>query len=165
MVGVERLGHGEGCIADPHGVHPEMGVEGTAITKFDWFHQGSQLHHLDPVVRHGLENVLQPGFEAQPVGEHQVGGRQQARLLGGGGEVVRVDADRDQYLHFSFVTNHSGCDVTHDRRGGHDDQTLLSLLWPTGAGRESQGQKHEPVPAFLISASIMRIIINNRRIG
>ena len=141
-----------------------MGVEGATITEFDRFDQGSQLQHLHPVVRHGCENVFQPGFEAQPVGEHQVGGRQQARLLGGGGEVVSVDTDRDQYLHFPFVAKHSGCDVTDDRGGGHDRQTLLSVFWPTGAGGECQGQKQEPAGVSHLMP-IMRIIINKRRIG
>ena len=105
-----------------------MGIEAAAIPEFDRFDQGSQLQHLDPIVGHGREHVLEPGLETEPVGHHQVGLCEQARLLGRGGEVVGIDTDWDQHLHISFVTDHSAGDVAQDRSGCHDDQTLLNLF-------------------------------------
>ena len=80
-------------------------------------------HHLHAVLLGGVDRVLEPGLEAEPVHHDDVGVAQGHRLLRRRGEVVRVRARRHDHLDLALHRRRARC-TTSPR------MLVVTTMWP-----------------------------------
>ncbi len=107
---------------------------------------------IDPLARRlaAGQQALQPGFEAQPVGDDQVGAEQGLGIIRAGFIEVRVGVGTDQIGQFDMLATDFPGHVGKDAEAGHDADLFGRLQ---GKG-QPEGQQQKQVTHGLIPQTV-----------
>jgi hypothetical protein len=128
--------------------------------------QRGELEHPDIVAPDAIEDVLQPLFEVESVGDHQIGLGQQRHLPGGRLVVVGVGTAGHQDFEPRVVADQVGCHVAEDGGGGHHQGSVVIARVVRASGEQTGGEHQRgddgkwasPAPLIPNRLTKMRII-------